>query len=63
MKKIYRTLDTFENHNVTIINYFDEKQANGLAESLNAKIKALRFQFRGMSDIKFFIYRLTKLYA
>lgn len=58
-----RVLDTFENHNVTIINYFDGRLTNASAESFNAKIKALRSQFRGVSDIKFFMYRLAKLYA
>lgn len=58
-----RILDTFENHNITIINYFEERLTNASAESFNAKIKALRSQFRGVSDIKFFMYRLTKLYA
>ncbi|MGL5562190.1 MAG: ISAon1 family transposase [Tannerellaceae bacterium] len=58
-----RILDTFENHNITIINYFDKRLTNASAESFNAKIKALRSQFRGVSDIKFFMYRLTKLYA
>ena len=58
-----RVIDTFENHNVTIINYFEERLTNASAESFNAKIKALRSQFRGVGDIKFFMYRLTKLYA
>ena len=39
-----RVLDTFENHNVTIINYFEERLTNASAESFNAKIKALRSQ-------------------
>ncbi|MGL4332987.1 MAG: transposase, partial [Bacteroidales bacterium] len=42
---------------------FEERLTNASAESFNAKIKALRSQFRGVSDIKFFMYRLTKLYA
>ncbi|MGK0255055.1 MAG: transposase, partial [Mariniflexile sp.] len=29
----------------------------------NAKIKALRTQFRGVRDIPFFLYRLTKIFA
>lgn len=48
-----RVIDTFENHNVTIINYFEERLTNASAESFNAKIKALRSQFRGVGDIKF----------
>ena len=33
------------------------------AESFNAKIKAFRAQLRGVTDLKFFFYRLTKLFA
>ena len=58
-----KVLDTFQNNNVTIINYFEQRLTNASAESFNAKIKALRSQFRGVSDIKFFMYRLTMLYA
>lgn len=58
-----KVIETFENHNATIINYFEERLTNASAESFNAKIKAFRSQFRGVSDIKFFMYRLAKLYA
>ena len=46
-----KVLETFENHNTTIINYF------------NAKIKAFRTQFRGVGDIRFFMFRLATLYS
>ncbi|MDD2996868.1 MAG: ISL3 family transposase, partial [Paludibacter sp.] len=29
----------------------------------NAKIKAFRSQFRGVRDIPFFLFRLSKIYA
>ncbi len=58
-----RVLDTFENHNRTIVNYFNDRLTNASAESFNAKIKALRGQFRGVGDIKFFMYRLAMLYS
>ena len=32
-------------------------------ESFNAKVKAFRVQFRGVRDIPFFIFRLTKIFA
>jgi transposase len=62
-REFNRVLETFENHNVTIINYFEQRLTNASAESFNAKIKAFRTQFRGVTDIKFFMYRLTKLYS
>ena len=58
-----RVLETFENHNVSILNYFEQRLTNASAESFNAKIKAFRSQFRGVGDIRFFRYRLAKLYA
>lgn len=58
-----KVLETFENHNTTIINYFEQRLTNASAESFNAKIKAFRSQFRGVGDIKFFMYRLAMLYS
>jgi transposase len=58
-----RMLETFENHNRTIINCFNDRLTNASAESFNAKIKAFRGQFRGVRDIKFFMYRLAMLYS
>ena len=58
-----RVLETFENHNRTIINYFEERLTNASAESFNAKIKAFRSQFRGVGDIRFFMFRLATQYA
>ena len=58
-----KVIETFENHNDTIINYFEERLTNASAESFNAKIKAFRTLFRGVGDIRFFMYRLATLYS
>lgn len=58
-----KVIETFENHNDTIVNYFEERLTNASAESFNAKIKAFRTQFRGVGDIRFFMYRLATLYS
>ena len=58
-----KVIETFENHNATIVNYFQDRLTNASAESFNAKIKAFRTQFRGVGDIKFFMYRLAILYS
>ncbi len=50
-------------HYETILNYFNNRSTNASAESFNAKIKEFRASFRGVRDVKFFLYRLTKLYA
>lgn len=46
-----------------ILNYFINRATNAGAESLNSKIKQFRAQLRGVADIKFFLFRLTKLFA
>lgn len=50
-------------HHKKILNYFDNKSTNASAEAFNAKIKAFRSQFRGVGNINFFLFRLTKLFA
>ena len=57
----YTVIDTFENHYQTILNFFVNRATNANAESFNAKVKASRAQFRGVTDIPFFLYRLMKL--
>ena len=56
-------IDTMQNNYGIICNYFDNRSTNAAAESFNAKVKAFRSQFRGVRDIPFFIFRLTKLFA
>ena len=46
-----------------ILNYFVNRSTNAAAESLNAKIKQFRAQLRGIIDRKFFLFRLTRIYA
>jgi transposase len=50
-------------HYIPILNYFNNRSTNAAAESFNAKIKEFRAQFRGVRDVKFFLFRLTKLFA
>lgn len=62
--KFFRSvMQTMENNHDTIVNYFENRATNASAESFNAKVKAFRSQFRGVKDIPFFIFRLTKLVA
>ncbi len=54
---------TMSIHYQNILNYFDNRSTNASAESFNAKIKAFRAQFRGVRNIKFFLFRLSNIYA
>jgi transposase len=50
-------------HYQNILNFFDNRSTNASAESFNAKIKAFRATQRGVVDIPFFLFRLSKIYA
>ncbi|HET8859583.1 transposase, partial [Marivirga sp.] len=54
---------TIQNHYQTILNFFERRSTNAAAESFNAKIKAFRSQFRGVKNVSFSLYRLSKIYA
>ncbi|WP_233244002.1 transposase [Allotamlana fucoidanivorans] len=40
-----------------------KRSRNASAESFNAKIKAFRWQFRGVKNTEFFLLRLTQIFA
>ena len=56
-------ITTMQNNYGTIANYFVNRSTNAAAESFNAKVKAFRAQLRGIADITFFIFRLSKLFV
>lgn len=62
--KSFNTIsNTINMHYANILNYFDNRSTNASAESFNSKIKAFRAQFRGVSDIPFFLFRLENVFA
>lgn len=52
-----------EDHLQTILNYFPDRSTNASAESFNAKLKGFRALLRGVTDKKFFLFRVAKLYG
>lgn len=46
-----------------ILNFFNNRSTNANAESFNSKIKLFRANLRGVTDTKFFLFRLHKLFA
>jgi transposase len=54
---------TVYKHYDEILNFFINRSTNAVAESFNAKIKAFRASLRGVTDINFFLFRLTNIYA
>ena len=62
--KSFNTIaNTIKNNYNHILNYFNNRSTNAAAESFNAKVKALRRQFRGVVNVEFFLYRLAMIYA
>ena len=54
---------TFYEHYDEILNFYNNRSSNALAESFNAKIKLFRANLGGVADKKFFLFRVAKLYA
>ncbi len=54
---------TFHEHYDEILNFYNNRSSNAMAESFNAKIKLFRANLRGVADKKFFLYRIANLYA
>ena len=46
-----------------LLNFFENRSTNASAESFNAKLKAFRAALRGVSDIKYFLFRVAKIFA
>ena len=56
-------MQSIRSHEGTILNYFPQRSTNASAESFNAKIKGFRALVRGVSDMKFFLYRITTFFG
>lgn len=54
---------TIQTHYLRIVAFFKNRATNVASESFNAKIKAFRAQLRGVRDVAFFLFRLSKIYA
>ena len=62
--KAFNTITaTIYSHYPDILNFFDHRSTNASAESFNAKIKFFRASLHGVRDVKFFLFRLCKIYA
>lgn len=56
-------VNSIEYHLENILNFFNNRSTNANAESFNSKIKGFRANLRGVTDVKFFLFRLEKLFA
>lgn len=63
LKSFHTVARSIESHYISILNFFNNRSTNAAAESFNSKIKALRNSSRGVRDVRFFLFRLSKIYA
>ena len=63
IEQFYTAANSINYNKENILNFFNNRNTNANAESFNAKIKLFRANLRGVSDIKFFLFRLHKLFA
>jgi transposase len=63
MKAFYTVANTVNINLNNILNFFTNRHTNANAESFNSKIKLFRANLRGVTDTKFFLFRLHKLFA
>lgn len=54
---------SIHHHQETILAFFVHRKTNALAETFNSKIKAFRSIFRGVRDVGFFLFRVSKIFA
>lgn len=54
---------TFYEHYDEILNFYNNRSSNAMAESFNAKIKLFRANLKGIVDKKFFLFRIANLFA
>ena len=63
IEELNSTAKSISYHLDNILNFFDNRSTNANAESFNAKIKLFRANLRGVTDTKFFLFRLKNLFA
>jgi len=55
--------DSIRLHETNLLNYFVNRSTNASAESFNAKLKGFRALVRGVTDKKFFLFRVATLFG
>lgn len=62
-KRFNIIIATFYKHYDEIQNFYNNRSSNAAAESFNAKIKLFRANLRGVTDKRFFLFRIAMLYG
>lgn len=63
LREVKAARDTIKEKEEEVLNYFINRSTNASAESLNSKIKSFRAQLHGVTDLPFFMYRLSVIFG
>lgn len=63
LREVKAARDTIKLKEDQVLNYFVERSTNASAESFNSKVKNFRALLHGVLDVKFFMYRLCRIFG
>lgn len=63
IREIISVRDTIKAKEEYVLNFFSNRSTNASAESLNSKIKGMRAQVHGVSDLAFFMFRCFTIFG
>lgn len=63
IREVKSARDAIKAKEEEVLNYFINRSTNASAESLNSKLKGFRSQLHGVSDLPFFMYRISRIFG
>lgn len=63
LREVKSARDAIKAKEDEVLNYFINHSTNASAESLNSKLKGFRSQLHGVSDLPFFMYRVSRIFG
>lgn len=63
LREVKAARDAIKSKEEEVLNYFINRSTNASAESLNSKLKGFRSQLHGVSDLPFFMYRVSRIFG
>ena len=63
IEELISVRDTIKSKEEYVLNFFNNRSTNASAEAFNSKVKGLRAQVHGVSDLPFFMYRCAKIFG
>ncbi|MDD6314261.1 MAG: transposase, partial [Porphyromonadaceae bacterium] len=63
IREVKSARDAIKAKEEEVLNYFINRSTNASAESLYSKLKGFRSQLHGVSDLQFFMYRISRIFG